>query len=141
LSTSGFSAISFNLSVVSALKLVPYTKTKELSMKETLEQFIARGGVIVKLDAVEPSSDGKVSVNSTNNSINILGLNEGALYFADKAPSRKTSAKVKLSKPKKTRAPKLNLSLLPPHIAALVTGAEETADEEAKKSEVLRERG
>lgn len=110
-------------------------------MKETLEQFLARGGVIVKLDSVPPSVDAKVSVNSTIHSNHIFALDEGALYFADKAPSRRTSTKVKLSKAKKTKAPKLNLSLLPPHIAALVTGAEETADEEAKKSEVLRERG
>ena len=107
-------------------------------MKETLEQFLARGGVVSKLDPA-PIKDHKQIVSSTVHSSNIYGLDEGALYFAEKAPSRKTTTKVKLSKPKKKRAPKLNLSLLPPELVALVGKAEETTYEEASQSQVLRE--
>ena len=110
-------------------------------MKETLEQFLARGGTIIKADPMPYSTDTKISINLSASPNSIFALDEGALYFADKTMSRKTSTKVKLSKPPKIRAPKLNISLLPPHIAALVTPVEEAADEEAQKSKVLCERG
>ena len=107
-------------------------------MKETMEQFLARGGVISKLDPM-PTKEHKYAVSSTVHFNNIYGLDEGALYFAEKAPSRKTTTKVKLSKPKKKRAPKLNLSLLPPELVVLVSQAEETTYEEASQPQVLRE--
>lgn len=117
---------------------LPASQEREPSMKETLEEFLARGGVVVKLDPA-PQQESKHPVSSTVHSNNIYALDEGALYFAERSPSRKTMTKVKLSKPKKKRAPKLNLSLLPPELVALVSQAEETSHEETSQPQVLRE--
>jgi hypothetical protein len=108
-------------------------------MKETVEQFLARGGVISKL---EPAARAEVkqTISSTTYVNNIYPLDEGALYFADKPISRKTKVKVKSNKPPKRKVPKLNLSLLPPDLVTLISQTEESTHEEASQSQIFRER-
>ncbi len=102
-------------------------------MKETLEQYLARGGKISKLDPAELAPPKQHTVPSTYSN-NIYDLQEGALYFAERPVSRKTRNKVKSIEDKRVRVPKLNLDLLPPELLSLIPQVEEKSDEEGFQS-------
>ena len=72
--------------------------------KETVEEYIARGGVIQKIPTVKPNFSQKILVQSSSREI--MGLEDGAHYFSE-------------FKPKHKKRPKLDLSALPESIRKL----------------------
>jgi len=63
--------------------------------KETIEEYIARGGVIQKIPAVVPNLSQKILVQS--NSREIMGLEDGAHYFSEFKPKKRLNKKLDLS--------------------------------------------
>ncbi len=58
-------------------------------MRETIEQFLARGGVITKLEYI-PVEVTEVSVRATSGGVpKIMDLPSGAHFFAEVRPSKK----------------------------------------------------
>lgn len=107
-------------------------------MKETLEQYLARGGKISRIEPADIQPSKQTVPMSYSGSV--YDLYDGALYFAERAVSRKTRDRVKSVEDKRVRMPKLNLSLLPVELLSLIPQAQETTDEEALQSQVLQQR-
>jgi hypothetical protein len=77
--------------------------------RETVEEFLARGGKINVVPAAGLQPENKPTVTSTAyHPPQIMDLNEGALYFAEPNRTKKTT-KVSKVKPKKV----VDESLLP----------------------------
>jgi hypothetical protein len=66
-----------------------------MSKIETIEEFLARGGKIEKLPYVPIYTEEKVIHSTTREMPNILTLDEGAMYYAEKI-KRPTKKKYKL---------------------------------------------
>jgi hypothetical protein len=62
--------------------------------KETLEEFLARGGEIKKYDPVEPEEKVEV-IKPVHASAHLMSLDEGALFFSERQKRRKASAEEK----------------------------------------------
>lgn len=60
-------------------------------MKETVEQYLARGGTIEKLPTVKPSFAQRVGIN--NNQTSIMDLDEGAQFFSEFKPKKSKRVK------------------------------------------------
>jgi hypothetical protein len=87
-------------------------------MKETIADFIARGGTINRLPAQErPIVANVLSVKTSM--INIMDLDNGAHIYSETAlePKKKRGVKPKGGK---TRASKINASLLPKNLLGLL---------------------
>lgn len=87
--------------------------------KETIDEFLARGGVINKIPAtpVEEPSQQSVRVNGTPEN-RILSLDDGEFYFAESRKNKKQPKKVLLT----DVVDKFNL---PPDIVARLRGNNE----------------
>ncbi len=78
-----------------------------MTKKETIEEFLARGGKKVVVPAVVPNFKQKIGSTSAS-PITIMDLDEGAHYFSEFKPEKKTKSK------KKT-----DFSALPEHLRKL----------------------
>jgi hypothetical protein len=90
---------------------------------ETIQEFLARGGKITKLEFKQHEAKEQVTRQAPGGPANILSLDEADLFFGE--------AKVKKTKPK----PNIDLSALPPElkakfIAKLSEEIEEDGDDE-----------
>ena len=75
-------------------------------MKETVEEYLKRGGKVERLDSVQPNFSQRIS--SSANVQSIISLDEGAHFFSE-------------FKPKKTKSKKkLNVSSLPDFLRKMV---------------------
>lgn len=74
-------------------------------MKETIEQYLARGGKVERLEPVVP--DFKQKITQTSKQVSIMDLDEGAHFFSEFKPRKK---------PKKT----INVSALPDFLKMMV---------------------
>lgn len=62
-------------------------------MKETIEQYLARGGKIERIETVKPDFKQKVALSTKQ--VSIMDLDEGAHFFSEFKP-KKTKSKKKL---------------------------------------------
>ena len=86
-----------------------------MSKRETLEEFLKRGGTITKCDPV-PSveeTDNKAVPTPTASST-IMTLSEGALYYSE--------SKAKTKERKKKKVEPINLAALPTSLLKFVPG-------------------
>jgi len=75
-------------------------------MKETIEQYLARGGKVEKLEAIKP--DFKQKISYMTKQVSLMDLDEGAHFFSE-------------FKPKKTKSKKkLDVSALPDFLKTMV---------------------
>lgn len=79
---------------------------------ETLEEFLARGGVIKKFPAVQPEPDNLVRPTTAPALAQLMSLDEGAHFFAEK--------KEKRERKKKDPLKGINVDALPPEVRALL---------------------
>ncbi len=83
----------------------------KVTKKETIEEFLARGGVIKRIDATPPE-EVKESIRSTSNKVTqVYELGDAAFYFPENKPPRK-----KKSKPMDLSG--IDLSLIPANLRA-----------------------
>lgn len=88
-------------------------------MKETVEQFLARGGLISKIPAQElPAIKHILPIKSTS-SMEIIDLAGGAELYSESAMARKSTRKVKIDK--RNQKININKDLLPPGLIGLLT--------------------
>jgi hypothetical protein len=86
---------------------------------ETIEEFLARGGKIDKVDLTgEPKQ--KTIGSVTKKTTTIMTLAEGELYFAEKGKRNK--------KVKEPDYSGINFDLIPPHLRSLLAPAENKID-------------
>lgn len=86
-----------------------------MSKRETIEEFLARGGVIQKIPAQElPEEESKVT-SSSNGTSHMMSLADGSVYYAE------TKAK-KVSKKKLSKT--IDFSALPAHLLRFVPNHE-----------------
>ena len=60
-------------------------------MKETIEQYLARGGKVERLDPVVP--DFKQKISQSAKQVSIMDLDEGAHFFSEFKPRKKKAKK------------------------------------------------
>ena len=77
--------------------------------RETPEDFIARGGLVQKLEAIKPNFSQRMSLNPKFQNT-LMDLDEGAHFFSE----------IKVKKPKKSKKKELDVSALPEHLRKLV---------------------
>lgn len=87
-------------------------------MRETVADFLARGGYINTIDAQPiPASAHVLSVKS--HTIDIVDLGTGALIYAESTLERKAKREVKPNT-RKAKTVKINASLLPANLLGLL---------------------
>lgn len=102
-------------------------------MRETVEQFVARGGKVNKIKGQETPVEKHVLPIKNTGSTDIIDLAGGAELYSEAAINSKFTRKVKLnSKQKKI---KINADLLPSELLGLL-GPLETKDAEKEKETV-----
>lgn len=79
--------------------------------EQLIEEFLAKGGKIEKLDAIEPEWKNKVG-STTKKIPNLMTLPEGEFMFGRKQVKRK-----KIKKPDYS---KINMDLIPNHLKKLL---------------------
>jgi len=105
-------------------------------MNETIEQFIARGGKISKLEPQEaPEVKHILSVKSTG-SMDIIDLAEGADLYSEAAMAAKGTRRVKIDRKKKV---KINPDLLPPSLLGLLNSLGDSIDAARQQEETISE--
>lgn len=83
--------------------------------RETIEEFLARGGKITKCDAgpMPEEEQGQKVMPTPNAAATMMSLSEGSLYYSEsraKPKERKSTKKVET----------INLAALPPHLLKFV---------------------
>jgi hypothetical protein len=104
-------------------------------MRETLKQFIDRGGKINKIEGQETPNEKHVLPVRLTGSMDLMDLADGAELYSEAAMSAKYVRKVKLTS--KVKKIKINKDLLPSNLLNLLDSLE-TQDAE-KKKEVIHE--
>jgi hypothetical protein len=107
-------------------------------MRETLEQFLARGGSISKIPAQEqPVTKHILPVKSTS-SMDIIDLAGGAELYSESAMAGKTLRKVKIDK--RNQKININKDLLPPGLIGLLNMIGVNKDAARQQEEDILER-
>ena len=105
-------------------------------MNETLQQFIARGGKISKLEPQEaPEAKHILSVRSTG-SMDLIDLASGADLYSESAMAAKGTRRVKIDKKKRI---KINPDLLPPGLLGLLNSLGDDIDAARQQEETISE--
>jgi hypothetical protein len=79
--------------------------------KETLEEFIARGGVVKRIEAQHSDEQKEVVRSTTAKAVQLYELGDAAFYFPENKPPRKRKIKpLDLSG--------IDMSLIPAHLKA-----------------------
>jgi hypothetical protein len=105
-------------------------------MNETIEQFIARGGKISKLESqATPEIKNILSIRSTG-SMDIIDLAGGADLYSESAMTAKATRKVKIDKRKRV---KINPDLLPPSLLGLLNSLGDDIDAARQQEETISE--
>lgn len=78
-----------------------------MSKKETIEEFLQRGGKITKLPPQKPPSEEAQTVFQTSPSGGLMSLSDGGLFYAEKKKHKKR---------KKEKPISINLAALPPSL-------------------------
>lgn len=87
-----------------------------MSKRETVEEFLARGGTITKLPAQQvPEEEAKVT-STKSGGAQMLSLSDGGLYYAE--------GKAKKA-PKKKPFNSIDFSALPPHLLKFLPNRED----------------
>lgn len=107
-------------------------------MNETLQQFLARGGKISKIEAQKaPDVKHILPVRSTG-STDLIDLAGGAELFSEAAmAASKPVRKVKINK--KPQGVKINADLIPPALLGLLTTLGVPSDAARQKQETVSE--
>ena len=81
-----------------------------MSKRETIEEFLARGGTITKVEAQEIPQDENRVVSTKGGGAQIMSLHDGGIYYAE--------GRAKKAKPpiKDT----INLAVLPAHLLKFI---------------------
>lgn len=107
-------------------------------MKETIEEFLARGGKITTINPQESSEAEKPTLNIIK-STKLMDIHEGGLYFSDAAILPRLDNKVKSNK-KSLEGIKINRSLIPKELHYLVQSKEDALDEEDIQTQTIQQR-
>jgi hypothetical protein len=84
-----------------------------MSKKETVEEFLARGGKITKVEYSEPSVKETVNSAPTSGYSSIMTYDSADLYYGD---PKKTSAPRESVAAKSKKQPNIDFSVLPPEL-------------------------
>jgi hypothetical protein len=107
-------------------------------MRETIEQFLARGGSIAKVPAQEqPAVKHILPVKSTS-SMDIIDLAGGAELYSEPAMAGKSARKVKIGK--RNQKININKDLLPPGLIGLLNTIGVSKDAARQQEEDFLER-
>jgi hypothetical protein len=77
--------------------------------QESVEEYLARGGLVQRAEAVRPSFNQRINLNPKFHQT-LMDLDEGAHYFSE----------IKEKKAKKTKKKELDVSALPKSLRKLV---------------------
>jgi hypothetical protein len=116
--------------------IIFYPRRKQ-KMRETIEEFLLRGGKITRLEPQETQMDEKNTTMLVKSS-KIMDIQEGGLYFSDAALSPRSHNKVKSNK-KSLKDIKINKDLLPKELLYLVQ-SQEDPDEEVIHAQDVQQR-
>lgn len=104
-------------------------------MKETIKQFVARGGSISRVESQKtPEITHVLPVRSTL-SMDVVDLATGADLFSENAMVAKPTRKVKIVK----QAPKIKAELLPAGLLGLLKSLGDNTDAAGQQEEDVRE--
>lgn len=82
-----------------------------MSKRETIEEYLARGGVITKLEPVEQVEDTSPTSLPKTGVSSMMSLSEGSLYYAEQKAKKE---------PKKKEPKAINFAALPAHLMKFV---------------------
>lgn len=105
-------------------------------MKETIEQFMARGGVISRIESQKvPETTHVLPIKSTL-SMDVIDLATGADLYSETAMVTKPTRKVKITK----QAPKIKVELLPSGLLGLLKSLGDITNAAGQQEENVHER-
>jgi hypothetical protein len=88
-----------------------------MSKRESIEDFLARGGVITKCPPAPSAEEVRLTMPTPNGGSTMMTLAEGGLYYSE--------TKIKTKEKKKKPAKAINFAALPPSLMKFVPNNED----------------